>query len=272
MSDFCVIIEGQLRGSRQCGPRIHRHLVEALDADLVICAQYTPEYDTQRCAQRYGEAVRYLAYNNPTRDFSDIFDTLCTEYGFTFDWRETFRRVKSYNYHLGFDQPGTCIRRMYNRHRVYKLLQGCEYQWYILARSDLYFLADFPIDQCRDPGKLYSAAVGQWRGINNNLLMFGSPLRRAVLNYITLFLDGSIARLGNSPTPWGMNEEEFFKRAMDLQSVPQQTLHHNWFISADSTDELCTWGAASIHQHASGLLYKYQEEFDSALCHAGVTL
>ena len=272
MSGTCVIIEGQLRGSRRCGPTIRRHVVEALNADLVIYAQHTPEYDTAECARHYGPAAYFHAYENPTPDFSDIFDALRAELQCDFDWRDTFKQIRSYNYHLGFDRPGTCIRRMYNRHLLYRHLQNADYDRYILMRSDLYFLADFPIAACPDPNTLYGADVMRWRGINNNLLVFGAPLREKVLNYITLFLDGSIARLGHSPTPLGMNEEEFFHRAMTLQSVNSATFKHNWFISADSLDELITWKSDTVRQHPNGQLYKYQDEFEQAFEHAGLPL
>ena len=251
---------------------MRRYLVEALNADLIVYAQQSSEYDTEQCAKYYGPAVYCQAYENPSPDFSKIFDTLRAEYNYDFNWRDTFKRVKSYNYRLGFDGPGTCIRRMYNRHLIYRHVQNADYDQYIVARSDLYFLDAFPINQCQDLNTLYSAAVGQWRGLNNNLLVFGAPLREAVLNYITRFLDGSIAGRGNSPTPHGMNEEEFFKRAMDLQKVRQATLRHNWFISADSREELCTWQHASIHKHASGLLYKYRAEFETAYKNAGIAI
>ena len=273
MSKTCVIIEGQLRGSRRCGPNMRRHLIDALGADLIIHAQHTPEYDTAECAGRYGPAADYRVYENPTPDFSEIFDALRAEYGCAFDWRDMFKEIKSANYHLGFDGPGTCIRRMYNRHLIHRQLLEADYDRYVLTRSDMFFLDDFPIEQCTDPNTLYSAAVGCWRGINNNLLVFGAPLREKVLNYITLFLDGSMTRIGNLVTPReGMGEEEFCKRAMDLQRVNQATINHNWFISADSENELLTWQGASIHLHANGHLYKYPEEFESAYRNAGLPL
>lgn len=274
MSRFCVIIEGQLRGSQRCGPNMRQHLINPLGADLIIYAQHTPEYDAAECAGRYGPAVYYRAYENPTPDFSDIFDAMRAEYGYDFNWRDTFKMIKSSNYHLGFKQPGTCIRRMYNRHLIHQLLQsiGADYDWYIVTRSDMYFVSDFPIDQCTDPNLLYSANGGRWWGINNNLLVFGAPLRKAALNYITLFLDGSIARLGNQGNkPFGMGEEMFFSRAMGLQNVHQADIRHNWFISADSLDEITTWKNPlnAIKQHPSGLLYKYQTEFERAHKQAG---
>ena len=254
---------------------MRRHLIDALGADLIIHAQHTPEYNIAECAARYGEAEDTRVYENPAPDFSRIFDALRAELKYEFDWRDMFKQIKSANYHLGFDGPGTCIRRMYNRHLIHRQLQElqADYDWYILTRSDMFFLDDFPMHQCTNPNTLYSAAVGCWRGINNNLLVFGAPLREKVLNYITLFLEGSMARIGNPITPReGMGEEEFCKRGMDLQQVNQATINHNWFISADSEDELRTWESTSIHRHANGQLYKYKEEFESAYRNAGLPL
>ena len=272
MNRFCVIIEGNLRGSRCCGPNMRRHLIDPLGADLIIHAQHAPEYDTDRCARRFGPAKDYRAYQNPIPDFSQIFDALRAELQCDFDWRDTFKLIRSSNIHLGFDGPGTCIRRMYNRHRIYRQLQGADYDQYILTRSDMYFLKDFPIDQCPDPGLLYTANGGRYGGINNNLVVFGKPLFEKVLNYITLFLDGAIARLGNQniQSPYGCGEEEFFARAMALQNVQQADVRHTWFISADSPNEVSTWRNDSIHQHADGVLYKYPDEFQRALIQAGL--
>ena len=274
MSRFCVIVEGQLRGSRRCGPNMRKHLIDPLGADLIIHAQHTPEYDTAECAERYGEAKDIRAYDNPTPDFSQIFDALRAEYGCDFDWRDTFKKIHSSNIHLGFDGPGTCIRRMYNRHRLYRQLQTADYDWYVLTRSDMYFLADFPINECPDPNLLYSANGGRCGGINNNLLVFGKPLLEKALNYITLFLNGAIAGLGNQDisSPHGMGEEEFFARAMALQNVQQADIRHIWFISADSTSELCTWRDSRVHQHPGGLLYKYRREFERAHQQARIPL
>ena len=277
MSRFCVIIEGNLRGSRRCGPNMRRHLIDALGADLIIHAQHAPEYDTAECARRYGPAKAYRAYANPIPDFSDIFDALRAEYGYEFDWRDTFKMIRSSNIHLGLDGPGSNIRRMYNRHRIYRQLQQADYDRYILTRSDMYFLADFPIDECPDPGLLYSANGGRYGGINNNLVVFGKPLFEKVLNYITLFLDGSIARLGNQgmqDSDYGMGEEMFFARAMALSGVQQADIRHTWFISADGPNEASTWKSTYrndwIRQHAGDMFYKYPKEFERALLQAGL--
>ena len=271
MSNTCIIIEGELRAGRRCGPNIRKYVIDALGADLIICAQNTDEFNTETHAGYYGPAAHFHAYSNPVPDFSDIFDSLRTELKCDFDWRETLR-LNGDNWRRGFDGPGVCIRRMYNRHLIYQQLKNADYSQYILTRSDMYFLDDFPLNRCADPHTLYIGPAGNSGGVNNDLLVFGAPIREAVLNYLTLFLDGTLARAGNPPDSNGLTEPGLFQRICDLQKINRSTLPHTWFVTADAGLGLCDRDAVLFRRHPSGLLYKNRRDFEEAFRNAGIPL
>ncbi|MBN2535143.1 MAG: alpha-1,2-fucosyltransferase [Spirochaetales bacterium] len=236
-------------------------MIDALNADLIIYAQNTPRINSRKAAKRYGPHIGCMFYDNPEPSFEKIFDDLRRERSINFDWRENFNRIKDLNFSLGFSRPGTCIRRMYNRHLLKKYLEDeilprRDYDYFIVTRSDIWFFEDFPFYEITSPDTLYSSATQSANGINNNVIVFGKNLLNPVLNYISLFLDGSMAQPGGA-----LNEEMFFLRAMQLQNVSNTPVNNTWFISADSLEEYTTWGKIKYQDKH---FFKKPHEFEAA--------
>lgn len=260
---ICVCIEGQLRGAKTCGPTIKKHLIDKLDADLYFCLQNYTNYN-KLGLNYYGDYIDYNLYDNPEPDFSLIFNNLCETYNLPKDtWKANFHFIKDENWTLGFHRPGTCIRRMYNRMLIYEMLKNKPYEWYILLRSDLFFVDDFFDINFFDPKFLYYCEKGGWGGINNNLIVFHKDLFKKILLYITNFLDMKLLMFYQSQqffTP--LNEEKFFMLNMLINKVAVKNMPLKWFISADEGD-ISTW--ASIQKDSDGRLFKYDYDHDECI-------
>lgn len=262
-SNICVCIEGQLRGSKTCGPTIKKHLIDKLDADLYFCLQNYSNHN-QLGLKDYGSCIEYHIYDNPEPDFSLIFNNLCESYNLPKDtWKANFHFIKDENWTLGYNRPGTCIRRMYNRMLIYEMLKHKSYEWYILSRSDLFFIDDFFDISFFDPNFLHYCERGGWGGINNNLLVFHRDLFDKVLLYITNFFDMKLLMCYKSQQIFtAINEEKFFMLNMLINSVPIKHIPLRWFISADEGD-ISTW--ADIRKDSEGRLYKYDYDHDACI-------
>ena len=220
MSRVCVCIEGQLRGSTRCGPTIRKYLVEALNADLVLYIQRHDKVDIDSVRlQQYGIPKKVVLYDNPD-NFDNVFDSLCDTYEYNNTmWRNTFNTVPDDNYKLGYNNTGTCIRRMYNRYLIYEeIIKNSEYEWLILLRSDLFFVDYFDMDELND-SCINMTNVSCWKsGYNNNFIAIPKSLFRPTLTYILQFLNGNFMEhymKQPSNRMVTINEELFFKINMD---------------------------------------------------------
>jgi hypothetical protein len=261
----CVCIEGQIRGAKRCGPTIQKYLIDRLNADLYIIAQKYEKHDDQKL-KCYGNAKKIILYDNPIPSFEKTFDDLCETFNYDKSiWRETFSQIPNEeNYKLGFDKPGTCIRRMYNRYLIYNELKNCDYDWFIILRSDLYFVDDFYDVSQLKIDCLNIHENGGWGGYNNNLIAFSKYSFENVLNYIQSFLNGKMLHYYlniNNIIFYTLNEEKFFALNMMANDVEINYIKNMWYISADETDEYTTW--ASIKQ-INGDYYKYDYDYFEA--------
>ena len=262
MNKCCVCIEGQLRGSNNCGSTIKKYLIEKLNADLYFIIQNFEKYNEEN-TKHYGLS-KIIVYENPL-NFANIFDELCDKYNFDkFKWRETFKKVHNSNYKLGYDRPGTCIRRMYNRYLIYNELKDSDYEWFVISRSDYYF-----VDYFYDLNELKKDCLNlcdscSWGGLNNNIIIFHKNLFEKVLTYIKIFLKGDFLDYYlNNCNNSCINEENFFMINMIINDVKINFIKNKWFISADNLNEITTW--EKIKKSDNNHYYKYKSEYDDCM-------
>lgn len=265
MNKTCVCIEGQLRGSKRCGPTIKKYLVEKLNADLYLFLQNYEKHKEYNI-KYYGNPKKVIIYDNPYPNFEKIFDNLCNKFNCDKSkWRETFTKLIDGNYMLGYEKPGTCIRRMYNRYLIFNELQNSDYEWFVILRSDLYFVDYFyDLSQLKnDCLNLYKK--GDWGGLNNNFLVFHKSLFENVLNYIKFFLNGNVLNyyLNNYDNSDEINEEKFFHINMKINNIKFNYIENMWYISADDLEETTTW--AKIQKSNNGDYFKYNYDYLDAI-------
>lgn len=258
----CVIIEGQLRGSENCGPTIKKYLVDFLNADLYFYVQ-NYEHHLDENFDFYGECIGKIIYDNPSPDFEDTFNKLCLSKNIDQKkWKENFHFFKDDNYKLGYysNKPGTCIRRMYNRHLIYEKFKDSDYEWFVILRSDMYFYKNFPNILDFSSENLYTYKLGKHDGTNNNLIVFNKKIIREILNYIDLFLDGSlITYTMKNNTIKFLNEEKFFDLALKTSNTRNMDLDDICcFISSNLNDTFTTWEKL---KRAENYMYKYLYDF-----------
>lgn len=262
---ICVCIEGQLRGSKNCGPTIKKYLVEKNNADLYFCLQNYEKHNDDNL-KYYGLYKQYKIYNNPIPDFSNTFDDLCSKFNYEKKWISNFEKILNYNWKLGYDRPGTCIRRMYNRYLIYEMLKDKQYDWFVLLRSDLFFINDFYDISAFDTSKLYCYEKGGWGGVNNNLIVFHKNIFEKVLTYIKNFLNLSFLNFLNDNLDLNnvyLNEEVFFMYNMKLNQIDFSFIPTVWFISGDEGD-VNTWDFP-LRKDVNGYFYKYDYDYNDAM-------
>jgi hypothetical protein len=258
----CVIVEGQLRGSENCGPTIKKYLVDFLDADLYFYVQ-NYEYHEDKNFDFYGDSIEKIVYDNPSPDFEDTFNKLCLSKKIDQNkWKENFHFFKSENYKLGYssEKPGTCIRRMYNRHLIYEKFKDSHYEWFVILRSDMYFYKNFPNVSEFSSENLYTYKLGKHEGINNNLIVLNKTKMKEILNYIDLFLDGSLITYSmKNKTRRYLNEERFFQLTLKTSNTYNVDLDDiSCFISGNLNDTFTTWEDL---KRAENYVFKYEYDF-----------
>ena len=255
----CVCIEGELRGAKRCGENIRKYLIDHLNADLFFCIQDYKYYD-ENDLKYYGEYKEFMIYSNPEPDFKNIFNDLCKIYNFEENkWQTTFT-LRNDNFKLGYDKPGTCIRRMYNRYLIYHMLKKYNYDWFIILRSDLYFVDYFYDINFFNAGELTLAKITNWGGLNNNLIIFDKSIIDNILLYITNFLNLSFFNhIKQSKKKRKINEEIFFMNNMIINNVKTRLIDHMWYISADSPTAYTTWNKIKVAPN--GDIYKYEQDY-----------
>ncbi len=257
----CVCIEGQLRGSKRCGPTMKKHLIDYLNADLYFYIQNYEKHNDENM-NYYGESKIKNVYDNPS-DFTETFDKICDEFGYDKNnWRNFFEQITDENYKLGFNKPGTCIRRMYNRYLIYNMLKDTDYDWYILTRSDLYFLDNFHDVSKFDSDSLHVYEKLGWNGLNNNFIVFHKNNFKKILTYLHNFLNNTLLNyIKNSNNLRRLNEERFFFYSMNAINIKVNTFKNMYYISGDDEREYTTW--ARIIKESNGDIHKYDDYFDA---------
>lgn len=259
----CVIIEGQLRGSENCGPTIKKYLVDFLNADLYFYVQYY-EHHLDKNFDFYGECLGKNIYDNPIPDFENTFNKLCMSKNIDQNkWKTNFHFFKDDNYKLGYssNKPGTCIRRMYNRHLIYEKFKDLDYEWFVILRSDMYFYKNFPNILDFSSENLYTYKLGKHDGTNSNLIVFNKKKMKEILNYIDLFLDGSLITYSmKNNIDKSLNEERFFDLVLKTSNTCNIDLDDvSCFISGNLNDTFTTW---EKFKRAENYVYKYLYDFE----------
>jgi hypothetical protein len=269
MSNICVCIEGQLRGSEKCGENIKKYLIDYLKADLYFYLQNYELYN-ESDLKYYGEYKEKIVYDNPNPNFENIFDNLAEKFGYDKNiWRDTFTQLKErdQNFSLGYEKPGTCIRRMYNRYLIYEYFKDKNYDWYIISRSDFYFVDNFYDISNFNKNNLYVAELGDWGGINNNLIIFNKINFEKILTYIKTFLSGQFLNIVNNKIKIRslrkfmkiINEEKFFMFNMEIANIQISKLQLLWYISGDEITNYTSW--YPFKKSEIGDIYKYDYDY-----------
>lgn len=265
----CVVVEGQLRAPITSGPTFKKYLVDELNADLYFYLQNFNDHKDENL-NYYGGHKESVVYSNPIPNFETIFNNLCEKYNYDKkNWDTFFKRVKDDNYKLGYQKPGTCIRRMYNRYLIYEYLKDKEYDWFIISRSDMCFvepLVTMSKLQQMVHDKLYVYKEGSYNGVNNNLIVFHKNIFNEICNYIHLFLSGKLLNFIlniSRNRPFGLNEEKFFYNCLRAQNIQIDYLPIKSYICGDSVNEVTTWARIRVDPKLKKI-YKYT--YDYTVC------
>ena len=229
MSKVCVCIEGQLMKSEDCGTSMKKHLIDKLNADLFIIVQNYIGHNDENIFN-YGSFKKYFTYNNPIPNFTVYFDQLCDYNNLDKSlWRNTLETLDG-DYKLGFDKPGICVRKMFNRYVYFSELKNLDYEWFILTRSDLLFVNDFDIsglkDDCLNIALVYNL-------YDNDLIAFHKSNLDKILNYIIHFLNGNVLeKYKSSYNHQKIDEQTFFKMNMEISNVDVHFIEKVWNLSS----------------------------------------
>lgn len=223
MSKVCVCIEGQLMKSEDCGISMKKHLIDKLNADLFIFVQNYIGHDNKNI---FNYGLKYFTYDNPIPNFTIYFDQLCDYNNLDKSlWRKTLETLDG-DYKLGFDKPGICIRKMFNRYILFSELKNLDHEWFIVTRSDLLFVNDFDLSELKDDC-LNIALVDNL--YDNDLIAFHKSNLEKILNYIIYFLNGSVLeKYKSSYNNQKINEQTFFKMNMEISNVNVHFIKKLW--------------------------------------------
>jgi len=234
MSNVCICIEGEIKSENTSALSIKKHLINKLNADIFLCVQNYIGFQYDNIVDYTSTYIKYILYNNPIPNFSTTFDELCNFYNINpCIWRKTFETIHG-DYKLGFDKPGLCIRRMFNRYILLNELKKLDYEWFIITRSDLHFINDFnDISQLKyDCLNIFSNDSDMY---NNDFIAFHKSNLEKILNYIIHFLNGSVLeKYKSNYNNQKIDEQTFFKINMEISNVNIHFIKNTWTISSEN--------------------------------------
>jgi hypothetical protein len=130
----------------------------------------------------------------------------------------------------------------------------------VLTRSDHYFVDYFHNISTFEENTVSVSDIGDRGGINSNIIVIHKNILQKVLTYIKQFLNGEILNYvhTNKLENQVINEEMFFKYAMNANSVKINYMKNMWFISADNVND-------NTSISSNGNIYKYSSDYESAI-------
>jgi hypothetical protein len=244
---YAVCMYGQLRACGTILENLNKFLIEELNADLYLVAQYTGT-DIDNYINLFNTENKII-YHPP--DVTKIF--------INYDLLE-----KKNNY---LDK--SCLQLYYNMYIINNIFGDIlekNYEYIILTRSDYLHLFPFPniLNLCNKDDIFWCYGGHEWMGVNSTLIGVSSKYIKEYLSSFYNYLQdpSNINYLNNSY----LNAEQFIKIIFDKFNWKTGKIEPNAFITATNLNELTTWSAVKYCPEKN-VYYKYdgqlQQAFDS---------
>jgi hypothetical protein len=168
---------------------------------------------------------------------------------------------------------GSGLHLIYNKERIRNMIHSHQldhvYDWFVFSRTDFLYLGTHYDFRSEEPCCLIPLGM-DWGGYNDRHMVCHKRFAKAALRQLAAITNNSHAvwnDLANNP-PFDLNSETFLLRCMTLAGIPVKRFSPTFFLTA-SPETSTRWSTAHL-TGASGLLVKYDEEFELALRSAGI--
>ena len=244
----------ELRSTHKCINWLKSKLIDFYNADVFAICQRQFEDDIDRLSL-FDTNVKYAElYDKPTplEYFGEDSNITLSSHGM-------------------WNSPGNS--QIYiNNHKMSKIISPVvnDYDYYILVRSDIQILFDFPsaeIFERLPPGiHGYSCPFfDQFGGIG----LANFVHKNFILEYLTAPYDAIVdkslrATFENKVQTCIFNQEIFCRFALERKGMYTKRINGlNFFYTADSPDSYTTWAKPEVHEEY-GVVYKYRDQADFA--------
>jgi hypothetical protein len=247
---FALLIMYELRSTYKCIEGLKSKLIDFYNADVFVLCQRQFEDDATRLSLFDTNVKHDELYDKPNP----------LEY-FGEDSNITLPSPHMWN-NAGNSQI------YINNHKMSKIISQVvnDYDYYILVRSDIQILFDFPSPEVFEtlrPGlHAHSCPVFDTFG---GIGLAHFVHKNFILDYLTApydaIVDKSLRHLINNSL---FNQEQFCKFALERKGVFVKKIRGlNYFYTADGVDSYTTWGTPEIHE-TYNVVYKYRSQVDYA--------
>ena len=247
--DYAVCLWGQPRAIKSTYKNFYKYFIEPLNADLFMVLQETDTDDIKLYKKIEGK----FTYHSPNGN--EIYKTYDKLNKNTINNYNSESHLKIlYNFNIINDKFGSLLES--------------NYKYIILSRTDFLHLFDFPDILKLSPDKevIWCYDGHEYGGINATLICIPSTKIREYLTFCYNFLqdENNINYLNeqtNSPYITH-NIEYFLELPFKKNNWKIGKIQNNAFITADSKDEVTTWGSI-LYSDEHDVFYKYREQLDN---------
>ena len=162
-----ICIFGQTRAWELTYQKQLEHLIKPNNADLLLAIGCENSYDKNN--PFYQNAKYKFIYPEPI-NYETAYDDVCKK---TFKKNPTWRKLLDFpeNWLSGLNNTnGSCSLHYFYKWWIWHNIQDKiihEYDWFVISRSDQYYMYDHLITKNLDPNKIYIPVGDDWGGLHD---------------------------------------------------------------------------------------------------------
>lgn len=259
---------GQARSTKAAVESQRRHVIQPLNADVLLCMSKIEHGDP---IMGLG-SCRIDVMDDSDLDMEVVLDDASARVGVPKDgWRMAERAIGD-NWLGGLHgRRGAGMFIMHNKRRLLETLHRLEltdkYDWFVITRSDLLWLADHP-NPCRahwESSNVYVPTGEDYGGLNDRHIVCSAQNLETCLDLLSSLVKNAtdIAKDHNA-----LNFERFYKLCLDRQNVGICRFLAVAFLTGDAHTP--TRWQRTLYDAKSKLWYKYKTEMDLAIKNASM--
>jgi hypothetical protein len=249
---YAICLWGELRGVKATVTNLYEHLVNPLEADLLILCQRALPDDEERLALLSERCVYKELYDKPDANqylgqgFSKLSNAI----------KNNWSKDSNVQQYINFHKYAMVIAN-----------QPVKYERYIFIRTDFMHILPFPdiITINPDTTMFWCYNGHNYGGVNYTMIavphIHVNDYLTGPYHYITD--DQMVEQVMREKKGRSMNCEEFMNFIFTKRHWSIGTIKHNAYLTAETTKDRTTW-ASIQHDEKHNVLYKYREQVAEA--------
>jgi hypothetical protein len=268
-----VVMLGQLRADKLTWESTKRNLLDELEADLAVCA---PADSAFRFDNAFFREAKYKWIAPSFQDNAEVFDQIQAMIGGDEDWRTICQITGNWLGGISASgQQGAGSILFYLRWFLLLNLKSGgllqKYDWFVVTRSDFYYLCPHPPLECLDPKFIWLPEGEDYGGLTDRHLVVSSERLVECLNLIEdiLLRPHEITTIMNSRGP-NWNIERYIHLHYERNGLLLQVRRFPYIMFlVRGPDDPTAWSEGTYRDDI-GMIVKYESELSLAKSYEGL--